>query len=147
MKGNFKFYFTILIVFLMVSCKPKYFIESNKENEVTVIKFMGSITTYSKSIGETEFWLLKNEHAKLIIENTGFIDDLMKITNHSRDDFKEYKYAFIVKNRKQVDTLYSDYSLKSWILKKNKKETYFFDKSGEIAENLRHSYSFFYDCW
>ncbi len=116
-------------------------------SEVEVIKFMGTITTQSRSIDEKAFWYFRDEHAILKIRNNNFIENVQAIRDHSRNDFEEYRYAFIVKTGRRIDTLYSDANLKTWILKKDKQETFFYDREGIIAQNLRNKYSFFYDCW
>lgn len=148
MKDNFYFGILSLFALVFISCKSsKTDILSKKVDEVEVIKFMGTITTQSRSIDEKAFWYFKDEHAKLIIRNSGFIEDVKDVKNHKYDDFEEYNYAFIVKKGKSVDTLYSDNSLKTWILKKNKENIYYYDEEGKIAENLRNTYSFFRECW
>lgn len=115
--------------------------------KVEVIKFMGTLNTQPYSVNEKMFWSYKEEHAILIINNLGFIDDIERIKDTTSTNFEDYKYAFIVKHNKVTDTLYSDYTLKTWILKKGKKNIYFYDEKGETAENLRHMYSFFNECW
>lgn len=142
-----KFCTIIFIVSSISSCKINNSISSHEVENVIVIKFMGTITTQPTSISEKVFWTLEDEHAKLIIKNIGFINDVKEIQNHSSEHFEDYNYAFIIKNHKAIDTLYSDYTLKSWILKKNNKLTYYYDEKGKVAENLRHTYSFFRDCW
>lgn len=145
------FYITIVIhLFFLNSCKlTNKSVSKEKEeiNQVEVIKFMGSITTQPYSVDEKMFWSNQDEHAKLIIRNNDFINDVINLKNHSNEKFYEYNYAFLVKKGKTIDTLYSDYTLKSWILKKDKEEIYYYDENGEIAKNLRHTYSFFKDCW
>ena len=135
------------IVCIMTSCKVNNKSSSREVENVSVIKFMGSITTQPTSVSEKVFWTLEDEHVKLNIKNIGFIKDVKEIQNHSSEHFEDYNYAFIVKNHNVIDTLYSDYTLKSWILKKNNKLTYYYDDKGKVAENLRHTYSFFRDCW
>lgn len=108
---------------------------------------MGSITTQPYSINEKTFWNSKDEHATLLIKNNLFIEDVKNLKNHSSQNFKEYNYAFIMRQGKRTDTLYSDSTLQSWILKENNTTSYFYDEEGIIAEKLRASYSFFYDCW
>ncbi|KUJ59191.1 hypothetical protein AR687_24345 [Flavobacteriaceae bacterium CRH] len=136
------------IYFIITSCGNKKAITNSSTNdEVEVIKFMGTTTTQSRSIDEKAFWFFKDEHAILKISNSGFIEDVKMIKNNNADDFEEYHYAFIVRKERKVDTLYSDYKLRTWILKKNGEKKYFYDEKGNIAENLRNRYSFFNDCW
>jgi hypothetical protein len=123
-----------------------YSIQS-KVDKVEVIKFMGTKTTQPFSIDEKLFWRNEDEHAKLLIKNIGFINDIRSIEDTTSTYFEEYNYAFLVKSGRQIDTLYSDSTLKSWILKKGDKNIYFYDRNGEIAENLRQMFSFFKDCW
>lgn len=144
-----------LVLFLGIffsSCKTGVSTNSSnlKQDEldnVEVIKFMGTLGTQPYSVNEKMFWSNKEEHAKLFINNKGFINDVRAIKDTTSTNFEDYKYAFIVKQGKVTDTLYSDYTLKTWILKKGKKNIYFYDEKGETAENLRHMYSFFNECW
>ncbi|WP_370031913.1 hypothetical protein [Flavobacterium sp. 28YEA47A] len=137
---------SILSVFCFFGCKTRNNI-TIQNNPIEAIKFMGSITTQPYSINEKTFWNSKDEHAKLLIKNNVFIEDVKNLKNHSSQNFKEYNYAFIMRHGKSTDTLYSDSSLQSWILKENNTTSYFYDEEGIIAEKLRASYSFFYDCW
>ncbi len=143
--------FIFSISFLLSNCstRQKYLTikEIESEGYVEVIKFMGTITTQPYSVDEKIFWNNRDEHAKLIIRNNDFIEDIKTLNDTTSKNFREYNYAFIVRKGKEIDTLYSDYTLKTWILKKDKKETYYFDEKGETAENLRHMYSFFNECW
>lgn len=141
-------YGTLTICLTIISCGGnKKSITSADIDEVEIIKFMGTTTTQSRSIDEKAFWFFKDEHAILKISNSGFIDDVKMIKNNKADDFEEYRYAFIVRKEQKIDTLYSDYKLRTWILKNNGDKKYFYDEKGNIAENLRNNYSFFYDCW
>jgi hypothetical protein len=148
-------FFNILVVFCLLvatSCKTNKNIISTDGNEreideVEVIKFMGTVYDYPRGVDEKIFWDFKEEHAKLFIGNSGFIQDVKNLRSNKSDRFREYNYAFIVKKGKEIDTLYSDNTLQTWLLKKNKKQIYFYDEEGKIAENLIHIYSFFKDCW
>lgn len=148
MKKRILYSISVFYLFIVNSCGiDKNSIISSDINEVEVMKFMGTTTTQSRSIDEKAFWFFKAEHARLKIENIGFIEDVKMITNDRADDFEEYHYAFIVKRGTKIDTLYSDNKLTTWILKDNRKKKYFYDENGKIAQNLRNRYSFFYDCW
>jgi len=149
MNNKILIYVIIFCCLTFISCKTeKGNISSNdKDYNVEVIKFMGSIRSQPYSINEKIFWSYPDEHAKILIKNIGFINDVKSIKDTTSTNFEDYNYAFLVKNGRQVDTLYSDSSLKTWILKKGKKNIYFYDKKGETAENLRHTYSFFKNCW
>ncbi|MFD1604396.1 hypothetical protein ACFSJW_13385 [Flavobacterium artemisiae] len=141
----------IFLMLIICSCSTnnKTFNDNGKiyYKEVLAIKFMGTITTQPYAVIEKSFWAFTDEHVYLKIRNNGFINDVKDLKNNSFDKFNELNYAFIVRNKKSVDTLYSDNTLKSWIYKKNKKEYYYYDEEGKIAENLRNTYSFFNDCW
>ena len=102
----------------------------NRVNEVEAIKFMNTVNEYPIAIYEKTFWQYREEHAKLLIKNSGFIDDIKSIKDTTSIYFKDYNYAFIVRKDKEIDTLYSDYTLKSWILKKGNKNIYFYDEKG-----------------
>ena len=139
-------------ILLFISCKTNVYTKSSylkhdTIDKVEVIKFMGTLRTQPYSVNEKMFWSYKEEHAILFINNLGFIDDIKTIKDTTSTNFEDYKYSFIVKQNKVTDTLYSDYTLKTWILKKGKKNIYFYDEKGETAENLRHMYSFFNECW
>ncbi|MEX0998209.1 MAG: hypothetical protein WDZ45_14245 [Flavobacteriaceae bacterium] len=121
--------------------------EKNTNWEIKAIKFMGTITTQPYSVGEKSFWAFQDEHVVLKIRNNDFIENVKALKDNELHNFNEYNYAFIVRNEKQIDTFYSDYTLKNWILKKDNVESFFYDKDGKIAENLRFLYSFFSDCW
>jgi hypothetical protein len=137
----------ICLVFIISCGTNKNSLISTNIDEVEVIKFMGTTTTQSRSIDEKAFWFFNDEHVKLKIKNSGFVDEVKMIRNNKADDFEEYHYAFIVTKGKVTDTLYSDSKLKTWILNKKGEKTYFYDEKGNIAESLRNKYSFFYDCW
>lgn len=144
--------FVLFFVLFISSCKTG--VNTNSSNlkqdnidKVEVIKFMGTLGTQPYSVNEKMFWSKKEEHAMLFINDKGFINDVRAIKDTTSTNFEDYKYAFIVKQGKVTDTLYSDYTLKTWILKKDKKKIYFYDEKGETAENLRHMFSFFSDCW
>lgn len=141
--------FLCILPFIFCSSNHGQSIHSliNQESKVEVIKFMGTITTQPYTVDEKIFWNNRDEHAKLSIRNNDFIDDVKSLKNHSYEYFHEINYAFIIVNRNQIDTIYSDDTLKSWFLKEGNQEIYFYDDKGEIAKNLRLSYSFFYDCW
>lgn len=140
-----------VIPLIFISCKPYAGSEiqsKNAQNDVEVIKFMGTVRSYSVDIYDKTFWLYPDEHARLTIQNgKGLVEEIKSLKDHRGEFFKNYNYAFLSKNGRSIDTLYSDYSLKTWVLKKNKKATYFYDEKGEIAKNLRSSYSFFKECW
>ena len=141
------------ITLVLLSCGNKKIDNSQYRStklhvpRVEVTKFMGTITTQSRSIDEHTFWILKNEHAKLTINNDGFINDIKELKSNDKRQFEEYNYAFVVFNAAKIDTLYSDFTLKSWILKNKGANQYFYDEKGITVQNLRQSYSFFYDCW
>ncbi|MFH6995140.1 hypothetical protein [Flavobacterium sp. FlaQc-48] len=142
----------ILLIILASSCsnvRKKTFNNNGKiyYEEILAIKFMGTITTQPYAVMEKSFWSFPDEHVYLRIRNNDFIKEVKNLKDNSFDKFNEYNYAFIVKDDESVDTLYSDNTLKSWIYKKNKKEYYYYDEEGKIAENLRSTYSFFKDCW
>lgn len=64
MKSNFYYGIFILIELFIISCTGSKPITSLKQlDEVEVIKFMGTITTQSRSIDEKAFWYFKDEHA------------------------------------------------------------------------------------
>ncbi len=148
---NFLKAFIIILILSINSCSSIKKNDLKKkmkfDDEVEVIKFMGTITTQSRSIDEKAFWYFKKEHARLLISDSGFIDYVKTIKNNNFEYFDEYKYAFIVKKGKAIDTLYSDKTLKTWLLKKRNEKIYFYDENNIIGDNLRNSFSFFYDCW
>lgn len=113
--------------------------------EIKVIKFMASISDYPRSISEKDFWGHPEEHAFIIIFNNDFLKSVKELTNENCSNFEEYNYAFIQNN----DTIYSDFSLKTWIIKREgiEKEICLYDNQGVIAEELRTRYSFFNECW
>lgn len=140
-----------LFAFLVVSCSSNQgqslTTSKIRESKVEVIKFMGTITSQPYTVDEKVFWEFIDEHAKLNIRNNDFISDVKALKNHSSEYFREINYAFIIVNGKQIDTIYSDDTLKSWFLKVENQKIYYYDDKGEIAKNLRLLYSFFYDCW
>lgn len=143
------FVFFVFFIFCSCNSSKSTFVDDGKieYEEILVIKFMGTITTQPYAVMEKSFWAFKEEHTFLKINNNDFIEDVKRIRNNYSAKFREYNYAFIVKNKKEIDTLYSDNSLKTWIFKKNNKEVYYYDEEGKIAENLRNTYSFFRECW
>lgn len=146
MKTNFILLLTLCI---LMSCKTNSKInKENFDNEIVSIKFMASVNDYPRSILKRDFWNHKEEHAILKVYNNDFLNSVMRLENNDCSNFEEFKYAFIQKNKSTVDTIYSDYTLKTWIVKKEgKEEVCFYDEDGKIAEDLRNRYSFFKDCW
>ena len=121
---------------------------SENRNKVEVIKFMGTLSTQPHDVNEDIFWSSPEEHAKLIINDDGFINDVKSLKSKDESHFLEYTYAFIVHRKNETDTLYSDSTLKTWILKKSIGEKeYFYDEEEITVQNLRNHYSFFKDCW
>ncbi|TGD57856.1 hypothetical protein [Flavobacterium humi] len=141
----------ILILTLVYSCSTKKTFQNDDEigqNSITAIKFMGTVTTHPSSTNEKSFWAFKDEHVILKIRNYNILDEVKSLKNKGNDMMMDVNYSFLIKqNNKITDTLYSDSSLKSWVLKKGKTYTMFSDDEGKIAQNLRQSYSFFNDCW
>lgn len=139
----------IISFIFLISCSSNLRQKQTKDelNYIQAIKYMGTITTQPYSIGEEMFWRNTDEHVKLIIRNNEFIEDVKAIKDTTSKYFGEYNYAFIVIKGNKIDTLYSDYTLKTWIIKRKDKEEYIYDEKGEIAKNLRNRYSFFNDCW
>ena len=145
---NVNIYTTIIILIFFCSCRTSVFEQNNIDDKsIYAVKFMGSITTQPYPINEKTFWNNTDEHAKLVIRNNDFIKDVVSMKDSTSTYFLDYNYAFITKNGKTIDTIYSDSTLKSWILIKDKKKIYFYDEKGEIAKNLRLLYSFFNECW
>jgi hypothetical protein len=145
---NVNIYAIIIILTFFCSCRTNV-LEKNyiDDKSIHAVKFMSSITTQPYPINEITYWNNTDEHAKLIIRNNDFIKDVMSLKDSTSTYFLDYNYAFITKNGKTIDTIYSDTTLKSWILIKDKKKVYFYDEKGEIAKNLRLLYSFFNECW
>lgn len=142
---NNKVFLFLCIGLLLISCKSISHKKNATKYNVEAIKFMGTITTQSTTVSEKNFWGYKEEHVKLNIKNNYIFDAVKKLTDNSKENFNGINYAFISETYK--DTLYSDSTLKSWILKNKEKTIYYYDEDGVIAEKLRSYYSFFYDCW
>ena len=122
---------------------------ASAQNSITVIKFMGSISTY-QSIDEKNFWTWTDEHATLIIRNNDFLEDVKKLkSEQSNYNLVDIKYAFLVKNKKGkiIETFYTDNLMEIWAFKKNNKFTLYYDKERKIYESLIKLYSFFNECW
>jgi hypothetical protein len=136
-------------IFLLVSLVSLSFNNKliNQSNGITVIKFMGTVTTHPYSTDEKMFWSSKDEHVTLKIRNNDFTEEIKLLENKGSDMILDVKYCFLVKKGKTLDTIYSDESLKSWVFKRKGKYTLFYDGDGKIAKGLRNRYSFFYDCW
>lgn len=154
---NFKNLFIPLLLSLTTLYSLKIYSLSSKTNEIKVIKFMYS-KEYLFDYGEKMFWDNPEEHAFMNLDmKWGDKNDPEKILNikdkvlelniSDSKTFKNYNYCFLVPNKNSIDTLYTDFSLKSWLYKKNGKKTYYYDESGYIAYGLRGNYSFFKDCW
>jgi hypothetical protein len=144
MKKNLLSLFILLVVIFCFSGKIS---ETKKGNSTKVIKFMNTVNEYPFDYGEKMFWDNPEEHA--IIYDTSF-DFLKKVKSFRKSDskkFKNYNYCFIIPSPSKNDTLYSDFTLKSWIIKKDGIKTYYYDEKGEFANELRDIYSFFKDCW
>ena len=133
--------FLCLLLTLVFSCKTKNNITGDL-SKIKIVKFMG-VDMYSTEISKKIFWTYDDEHMFLFMKKAGFLSDIETYQEERQSSLKEYTYAFITPTK---DTLYSDYSLKPWILIRNKKEKYYYDKSGKISEFLRRTYPFFRDC-
>ncbi|MGU3377655.1 hypothetical protein [Chryseobacterium sp. M5A1_1a] len=136
----YKIFLCLLLLMLTFSCKPKNNIITNS-SKIKVIKFMG-VDMYSTEIDKKKFWIYEDEHMFLFMKKAGFLSEIERYKELENSSLKEYAYAFVTPR----DTLYSDYSLKSWILIRNKKERYYYDEQGKTSEFLRKVYPFFRDC-
>lgn len=139
----------VISLFLISNTKCK------ENNTVEVIKFMGTYNDYPMDVNYQIFWDYPEEHAKLnIIYDFSIEEKFRKLPLVTENEnFEFLTYAFIYKDGKSTDTIYADQTLKAFkkiqkIKKTNRfKETYYYDKEGEIATMLRNKFSFFNECW
>lgn len=148
MKSIIIIYTYLFLIFLSCDSNKKI-VENNLffQNEVVAIKYMGTITTYPHEFTEKTFWHFYDEHVVLKIRNNDFIEDVKRLPTDDGSTFYFLNYAFIYKKENTIDTIYSDYYLKTWKIKDGSEIKYHYDSEGIIAENLRYLYSFFSDCW
>lgn len=131
----------LLILLFIFSCITKNNINHDSIKSLKIIKFMG-VDMYSSGISKRVFWTYDEEHMLMYMKKGGFLSDIETYQEEKKSSVKEYIYAFIT----PTDTLYSDYSLQSWILIRNKKEKYYYDNEGKTKKFLKSTYPFFRDC-
>ena len=129
----------LILLLIIFSCITNN-INTAPVKSLKIIKFMG-VDMYSVGISKKVFWTYDDEHMFMYMRKGGFLSDIETYKESKTNKLKEYTYAFI----KEKDTFYSDSSLKSWIIIRNKKEQYFYDEAGETAIFLKR-YPFFRDC-
>lgn len=118
-----------------------------EDRRIKVIKFM-YVNEYPLDYGEKMFWdNAEEEHAFMYTSAFDIKSIVQKLPNDDSKTFKDYTYCFLQPKGNKYDTIYSDSSLKDWIIKKNGKKTRYYDKMGKIATDLRDNYSFFRECW
>lgn len=131
---------SLSLLFFIISCiRPNT--DSSFSKPIKIIKFMG-VDSYSNNINPEIFWAHTDEHMFLFMERAAFLSDIETYKETSSSSLHEYIYAFITPK----DTLYSDYTLKSWILIRGNKEKYYYDEKGKTSEFLKTTYPFFRDC-
>lgn len=130
---------SIILLLSIFSCSTK----KNTENAmpIKIVRFMG-IDHYSINVNPQIFWKFNEEHMFLYMNKAGFLADVEKGQELDKNNVNEYTYAFIISK----DTLYSDSSLKSWVVIRNKKQKYYYEKTGRVANFLKETYPFFRDC-
>lgn len=133
--------FLCLLLMLMFSCKTKNNSTSDS-SKTQIVKFMG-IDMYSTEISKKKFWLYDDEHMFLFMQKADFLNNIETYREEKQSSLKEYAYAIITPSK---DTLYSDYSLKPWILIRKRKEKYYYDDEGKTVKFLKTVYPFFRDC-
>ena len=131
-----------LVPALLLSCVTKNRITDESTKPIKIIKFMG-VSTYPTEISKKIFWNSDTEEYMYTYwDKSDIVSNIVSLVETNENFIKEYDYVFITPN----DTLYSDSSLQSWVLVRNKKEKYYYDKSGKIALFLKSTYPFFRDC-
>ncbi|MGU3377660.1 hypothetical protein [Chryseobacterium sp. M5A1_1a] len=142
---NFLGLFVLLPI--IMSCFSNQKTKENKSRAIKVIKFMNTVNEYPFDYGEKMFWDNPEEHAVIYDTHFNIMDEVASFNSSDSKKFKNYKYCFIIPSSLKNDTLYSDFTLKAWIIKKNGTKEYYYDNTGKLANNLKGIYSFFYDCW
>jgi|SRR5690606_24836152 len=140
--------FTLLCTSLFAITKN---VKPKEKDKITAIKFMYSVSDYSIAIYEKSFWKYPEEHAKLeiAIDDFGnFLEEVKKLPTTKGETFGYFKYAFILDVKGKKDTIYADSSLKTFRkVYSNGSGIDYYDEDGFYAEDLRHEFSFFKDCW
>ena len=116
LKSRMNKIFLCLLLILSFSCSTKKSLTNEQPPKIKVVKFMG-IDMYSHEINKKLFWTYDEEHMFMYMKKGEFLSDIEKYRKEKESSVKEYIYAFIT----PTDTLYSDYSLQSWILIRDKK--------------------------
>jgi len=118
-----------------------------EEPRIKVIKFM-YVNEYPVDSGSQMFWdNAEEEHAVMYQSRFNIKNLVQKLPVSDYKNFKNFNYCFLQPKGSKYDTIYSDHSLKGWIIMKNGKPIYFYDKEGKLATDLRNNYSFFRECW
>lgn len=145
------FYSILTLCLIMFSCKAvknKEKVLQDSDLKVSVIKFMGTVYSYPVEVDERIFWGAKDEHVIYQFpESHHIIDEVKTLPKNDGKTFEFLTYAFIVKSKTSIDTIYVDQKLTTWKLVKKGKSTYFYDESRTIKESLQNRYSFFNECW
>lgn len=119
-------------------------------NTIEVVKFM-YLDNYPMAIDTKSFWKFPNEHARFILPlgRKTFLDEVKTLQRNNCDSLTFINYAFVIKKKSTLnDTVYADFTLKTWIFKENKKSVNcYYDEKGTYSEFLRENYPFFKDCW
>ncbi|MBW8522451.1 hypothetical protein K0U91_13140 [Chryseobacterium chendengshani] len=139
------FFFSVILL-STISFEKEKIIPAKYKNETKVIKFMYS-EEYLMDYGEKMFWDNTQEHAIMFQDRFEIKNLVQKLPQSNSKLFKNHNYCFIIPNSKVNDTVYADFSLKAWIIKKDGKSIYYYDKEGNLARDLRANYSFFRECW
>ncbi|MFP3591793.1 hypothetical protein [Chryseobacterium sp. SIMBA_038] len=107
------------------------------KNELMGYNFLYN-NDYSIAINETRFWIFGKQENEFSYRKLPYSYELIQKsvkTFEKRDSLKEfhYKYAF-VNNCK--DTMYSDYSLKKWIVKVGGKPHFYeYNRSSQVKSD------------
>jgi hypothetical protein len=136
--------YCFIIVSIFLSIKD---ISLKEDHRIKVIKFM-YVNEYPLDYGEKMFWDNAEEEHAIMYTNAFDIKGIVQnLPNYKSKTFKDYTYCFLQPKGNKYDTIYSDSSLKEFIIKKNGKKTFYYDKEGKLATDLRYNYSFFRECW
>ncbi len=142
----------ILIIFLiaLTGCAiNKEEKNSILSNNITVVKFM-YLYDYPMAISTKSFWEHPREHAefKLPLGKNTFLDEIKTLPKNNCDSLTFLNYAFIIKKKgNENDTIYADFTLKTWIFKEKRETICYYDEKGFFSKFLRQNYPFFKDCW
>ena len=152
MKSNL--FYLIVIMFLLfttISMLQKENEQNKSDIGIFVHRFFET-HTYPYSIDESRFWDEKDkELATIKLDESGDLDILKRdVLNMKRIEeglSENFEYAFLIRKENTTDTIYADFILNLWTIKKKGEFIYYKDEKGKVKEVFQNYSLFFSECW